>query len=81
MNLSMVLDTHKRVDQSVNVQVAVHRVLARYEDRRKKWGKETYTMITRYRASGPIIVICFDNDVDVDVDEARNLARRNATSE
>lgn len=27
------------------------------------------------RASGPIIVICFDNDVDVD--EMRNLARRN----
>lgn len=81
MNLPMILDTHKRVDQSANVQVAAHRVLARYEDRRKEWGKETYTMITRYRASRPIIVICFDNDVDVDVDEARNLARRNATSE
>lgn len=32
-------------------------------------------MITRYGASGPIIVICFDNGVDVG--EARNLARRN----
>lgn len=66
----MVSDAHKRADQSAYVRVAGCLRGTRIGSR-----EETYTMITRHRASGPIIVICFNNDVDVG--EARNLARRN----
>lgn len=36
--------------------------------------RRSHVMITRYTASGPIIVICSESDIDVD--EARNLVRR-----
>lgn len=75
MSLPMVLVTHKRDDQSANVVLAAHTGCLRGTRTDAEGEVETCMMITRYRASGPIIVICFDNDVDVG--EARNLARRN----
>jgi len=38
-------------------------------------GRKCISMITRYGASGPIIITCFDNDIDVS--KTQNLARCN----
>jgi len=65
------LDTHKRTNRQAyklwrtgclhNTRIGV--------------GRKHISMITRYGASGPIIITCFDNDIDVS--KAQNLARCN----